>query len=450
MGRFPAVQYRKSSDASMVSSHREPSLTLDEYYDKQHRCTLCFKQFSRASILRDHIRRHEKEKPFLCGTCSKAFASKSDLKRHEDVHAGRKFACDRCGKQFTRRLAIAKHICTRSNTRDAAINTITQSIEQDPSFQYILPANAPGNASNFPLGVSLHLYPGQTQLARPSEHSLRRTIPLPTTIDVEDSIPDDHLNSDKEDEDIDHVLGDMHDNASNSDSDMSSSSAGSDRTSTPPLPVWEEYTHQCGICPAQYFSSTPLARHLVHHLEEMDLRPYRCNTCKISFAFHEELAKHEIYDQREQHEDPSGLSLPCIWNCGKVFTSGDKCREHVGKGVDGELGCRVGMALEGQSRDMVLRQFRELVGDGKKEVSRTIQKLIDKSLAWYKGKTFDIEWFMRLVAELDDADGSDPRAGDARLMARSEKTRDWVSSVGGALVPSPEWDFRRLGQDNNR
>ena len=49
-------------------------------------------------------------KPHECSTCSKRFAYKNHLKKHEDIHAGiKKFRCESCDKCFSRKEHLHSH-----------------------------------------------------------------------------------------------------------------------------------------------------------------------------------------------------------------------------------------------------------------------------------------------------------------------------------------------------
>jgi len=57
-----------------------------------HECDICHKKFKFAANLKAHIRRHTKEKPYLCSTCGKAFSERHGLNVHLNTHTG-KFIC---------------------------------------------------------------------------------------------------------------------------------------------------------------------------------------------------------------------------------------------------------------------------------------------------------------------------------------------------------------------
>jgi len=377
-----------------------------------HQCNICSKSFSRAAILRDHIRRHGKEKPFQCQTCDKAFANKSDLKRHEDSHAGRKFQCERCNREFTRRLAITTHICTNS-----VYKPVAKSIEHEPAHRYIVPSSTfrietrdaskpssgkpyDGSIRQSQRSVNSHLRTIPLGMPPPSANALYRPMALPTapryhTSEVYEPMSSSSNHDNSNDNDDCPSPGGAHE--SDYDSDMSSVVSDHSVSAMPEPSRWEDPSHKCCICPAQYSSLAPFARHLVHHLEELDLRPYRCTTCCISFAFQAELVKHEVYDQREQQE--SNLSLPCIWNCGKVFASADACREHISAASDAR--CKVGMALESHLRITVLQQFKSLLAPEAGELLQAMQKIVGSDQLGYKPRSLDMGWFHQMITGLD-------------------------------------------------
>ena len=69
--------------------------------NRSHNCSVCRKYFASPYLLRDHMRSHSGEKPFMCFRCGRRFAHKSSLLSHQKCsHSAEKSTCAECGKSI--------------------------------------------------------------------------------------------------------------------------------------------------------------------------------------------------------------------------------------------------------------------------------------------------------------------------------------------------------------
>ena len=97
---------------------------------KQYQCDICFKEFARKDILRLHIRCAHDQKRYQCDNCLKEFTRKGDVLSHKkSIHTLCKpFTCEKYQKQFSKRIRYNLHSLSCSKCRNCLLqfNTITE------------------------------------------------------------------------------------------------------------------------------------------------------------------------------------------------------------------------------------------------------------------------------------------------------------------------------------
>uniref|UniRef100_A0A8C4R232 C2H2-type domain-containing protein n=1 Tax=Eptatretus burgeri TaxID=7764 RepID=A0A8C4R232_EPTBU len=77
---------------------------------KPFKCSQCGKVFPFLSRLKQHQRISTRESPYTCSECKKAFRSPSTLNQHQRIHTGEKpYTCSQCNKAFNCLSNLSRH-----------------------------------------------------------------------------------------------------------------------------------------------------------------------------------------------------------------------------------------------------------------------------------------------------------------------------------------------------
>ncbi|KAG8232552.1 hypothetical protein J437_LFUL012902, partial [Ladona fulva] len=107
---------QKSAEGSVADLVRKPAKKSKE--DDVFVCDLCGRSFSERYCLARHIHAHHvascdnaDKRAFPCSVCYKSFTRKANLKKHMRIHSGEKpYVCEECGRAFTFSKNLKQHI----------------------------------------------------------------------------------------------------------------------------------------------------------------------------------------------------------------------------------------------------------------------------------------------------------------------------------------------------
>uniref|UniRef100_A0A672ZF73 C2H2-type domain-containing protein n=2 Tax=Sphaeramia orbicularis TaxID=375764 RepID=A0A672ZF73_9TELE len=91
-------------------------------------CSHCGKRFSLKGNLNRHIRHHTGERPFRCSDCDKSFKDSGSLTSHMRCHTGEQpYKCLVCGKSFSGRGNMNRHMRIHTGERPFTCSVCTKS-----------------------------------------------------------------------------------------------------------------------------------------------------------------------------------------------------------------------------------------------------------------------------------------------------------------------------------
>ncbi len=76
-------------------------------------CTDCGRSFRSKCALAAHCIKHIGQKPFKCSECQKKYVSAKSRNQHQFAHKAKWFTCTDCGKSYTRKASLMKHVQIR-------------------------------------------------------------------------------------------------------------------------------------------------------------------------------------------------------------------------------------------------------------------------------------------------------------------------------------------------
>ncbi|KAL7374631.1 hypothetical protein ABVT39_004321, partial [Epinephelus coioides] len=104
--------------------------------EKPFSCSECGKRFSRKTELKRHMCTHTGEKPFSCSVCKRSFTQAVDLQKHTRIHTGEKpFSCSVCNNFFTQSGDLQRHMRIHTGEKPFSCSVCKKAFTQSGHLQ---------------------------------------------------------------------------------------------------------------------------------------------------------------------------------------------------------------------------------------------------------------------------------------------------------------------------
>ncbi|KAJ0051014.1 hypothetical protein NL108_012153 [Boleophthalmus pectinirostris] len=101
-----------------VHVNSNPGSVVECGATEEHRCSDCGKIFTDKLYLKRHMIRHTGRRPFTCSVCKKSFTQNAHLRKHMRCHTGeRPFSCPMCDSAFSLKQNLHRHMTSHSGAK---------------------------------------------------------------------------------------------------------------------------------------------------------------------------------------------------------------------------------------------------------------------------------------------------------------------------------------------
>ncbi|CAG9538387.1 unnamed protein product [Cercopithifilaria johnstoni] len=96
--------------------------------ERRFECKMCNETFKERHHLGGHMITHTNEKTQKCNVCNKEFKHFKDLRRHKLTHGNVRFQCKECGRNFTQKCNLKRHMRAHKNSGEEPYSTMSSLI----------------------------------------------------------------------------------------------------------------------------------------------------------------------------------------------------------------------------------------------------------------------------------------------------------------------------------
>lgn len=319
-----------------------------------YQCPTCGKTFTRKSGLQIHLPSHSKQANFACRKgCGKKFLRSNDRNRHERAQHGEKaIICEGCGERFGRKDALYSHLRSKAGSTCKAVSSLPGIRQSTSKTNTAHTDNAPRQF----LDESENLMDTSDSAARSDPEYIKYLEAENKRIQEENrqlrmELDDDIMpgiqqsTSETNVHHSNHALHPFRDEYQNSEGELRPARRYWSFAYASLDEFWEnaevkaaremfgKSLMRCNVCFQRFITETSFAMHLVEHIVNYHICPFRCPLCSKKFNFSSTLTSHLHNTSRGCSPTAqllwNGKVKSLRWGCGKGLSEGESNHDHL-------------------------------------------------------------------------------------------------------------------------